>query len=199
MTQSPRRSFLDKVLFLGPLTCPWWFAYTFDNRARPWVHDPKQILGRFVRPGQTVVDIGCGLGFFSLGLAELVGPEGKVISIDLQQQMIDRARRRAERRGLAERIEFRTCRQDSLDYQGSADFVLAFWMVHEVADPDRFLAEIRAILKPGGNLLIAEPKVHVPASRFAATVERVKAAGYEVAEGPSIRFSRSIACKNSDS
>ncbi len=175
-------------------TCPWWFGYTFDNPLRRLIHDPQEILGGFVRPGQTVVDVGCGLGYFTLALAEMVGPEGTVVAIDVQEQMVHRARRRAERRGLAERIDFRTCAHDRLGYSDPADFALAFWMVHEVSDPARLLAEIYSFLEPDACLLIAEPKLHVSVAQFAATSSLAEMSGYEVTEGPFVRLSRSIVC-----
>jgi len=76
-------SLLRRALYLGPHTCPWWFGYTFDNPIRRLFHDPKAILGDYVAPGQTVVDIGCGLGYFSLALARLVGPGGRVIAVEV--------------------------------------------------------------------------------------------------------------------
>lgn len=187
-------SLFRRILFLAPHTCPWWFGYTFDNPLRRLVHDPLTILGRFVGPGQTVVDIGCGLGYFSIALARLVGPTGKVIALDIQSQMIERARHRAERQGLANRIDFRTCTPNQLDVKGPADFVLAFWVVHEVVDPKGLLIEVRLLLQPRGYLLIAEPKGHVSAARFAETVELARLAGYKTSEGPLVRFSRSVVC-----
>lgn len=184
----------ERALFLGPHTCPWWFGYSFDNRLRSLIHDPNVILGEFVRPGQTVVDIGCGLGYFSIGLARLVGPSGRVVAIDLQSKMLQGAQQRAEQAGLADRIEFRPCSPDRLDFNESADFVLAFWMMHEVDDPLAFAGEVRSFLEPGGSFLVVEPKIHVPASRFAATTEMLRSAGFQVFEGPPVRFSRSVVC-----
>jgi len=185
---------LRRVLFLGPHTCPWWFGYTFDNPLRKLFHDPLEILGKFVRPGQIAVDIGCGLGYFSIALARIVGPDGKVIALDVQSQMIQRARRRAERQGLANRIDFRICTPNRLDVTGPVDFVLAFWVIHELIDPQGLLLEIRSFLKPGGQLLIAEPKGHVPAARFTETVKLARLAGYKTSEGPPVRFSRTVVC-----
>jgi ubiquinone/menaquinone biosynthesis C-methylase UbiE len=179
---------------LGPHTCPWWFGYTFDNPLRRIVHNPHAIFGSFVGPRQTVLDIGCGLGYFSIALARIVGPGGKVIALDVQSQMIRRARRRVERKGLANRIDFRVCRPDRLGVTSPVDLVLAFWVVHEVTDPKSLLVEIRSFLQPGGRLLIAEPKGHVSAARFAATVELARLVGYETSEAPPVRFSRSIVC-----
>ncbi len=175
---------LRRALYLGPHTCPWWFGYTFDNPLRKLFHDPLEILGKFVRPGQIAVDIGCGLGYFSIALARIVGPDGKVIALDVQSQMIRRARRRAERQGLANCIDFRICTPNRLDVTGPVDFVLAFWVIHEVIDLQGLLLEIRSFLKPDGQLLIAEPKGHVPADRFAETVKLARLAGYKTSEGP---------------
>lgn len=191
---SGRVSLLRRVLFLGPHTCPWWFAYTFDNPLRRFIHDPVPILGAFVEPGNTVVDIGCGLGYFSLALAKLAGPAGRVVALDVQPQMIERARRRAERQGLANRIEFQVCVPDKLGVTCLVDFALAFWVVHEVGDPENLLSEVRSFLQPHGHLLIAEPKGHVCADRFAATTKLASSVGYAVSEGPPVRFSRSAIC-----
>ena len=187
-------SLLRRALYLGPHTCPWWFGYTFDNPIRRLFHDPNTILGDYVAPGQTVVDIGCGLGYFSLALARLVGPGGKVIAVDIQSQMVQRARRRACRQDLADRIDFRQCDPDRLGVDSPADFVLAFWMIHEVTDPESLLEEVKSILRPHGRFLIVEPKGHVSPDRFEKTVQQALSVGYVVSEGPEIRFSRSVIC-----
>lgn len=188
------KTFLRRILFLGPHTCPWWFGYTFDNPLRRLFHDPVSILGKLAGPGQTVVDIGCGLGYFTIALAKIIGPGGKVIALDVQPQMIHRARRRAERKNLANHIDFHICNPDHLGVDCPVDFVLAFWVVHEVPDIKGLLVEIRSFLRPGGQILIAEPKGHVSASRFAETVELARQVGYKISDGPPVRFSRTVVC-----
>ena len=178
----------------GRHTCPWWFAYTFDNPLRGLVHRPRAIFDGLVSRGDTVVDVGCGLGFFTMALAELVGPDGRVVAVDLQPEMLARARRRAERRDLQDRIEFRPCTADRLGIPVKADFVLAFWMVHEVADRGAFLSEVRSLLQPSGRLLIAEPKGHVPPSLFERITGLARDAGFSVTAGPQVALSRSILC-----
>ena len=192
--ESKSIAFLKKLLFLGPHTCPWWFAYTFDNPLRRFIHEPESIMGKFVSPGDTAVDIGCGLGYFSIALAELVGPTGQVVAFDVQAQMVERAQRRAERQNLANRIHFRVCAPDHIGFDSEADFVLAFWMLHEVLDPEQLLTEIRSFLRPSGHLMITEPRLHVSKSRFSDTIELAKRNGFRVAKGPKIRLSHSIIC-----
>lgn len=181
-------------MFSGLHTCPWWLAYTFDNPLRRLVHDPAALFRGLVARGQTVVDIGCGLGFFSLALADLVGSTGQVVALDVQPETVRRARRRAERRGVADRIDFRVCEPRRLGFTGLADFVLAFWMVHELADPRAFFTEVRSFIQPAGHCFIAEPRGHVSPGRFAATVDLARASGFAVADGPRVRFSRSVVC-----
>ena len=84
--------------------CPWWLAYTFDNPVRKLIHNPRRIFGDHIKEGMTVMDVGCGMGYFSIGMAKLVGAAGKVIAVDLQQKMLDVMHRRARRSGVADRI-----------------------------------------------------------------------------------------------
>lgn len=172
--------------------CPWWLAYTFDNPLRRLFQDPHRILGGFVKEGQTVLDIGCGMGYFSLGLARLVGPTGKVISVDLQQEMLARVQARATQQGLQERIHLHQGRPDSLGLEEPVDFALAFWMVHEVSNRAAFLTEVRDVLKPEARFLVVEPKLHVSASDFQKTVDSARAVGLKPFTEPEVRMSRAI-------
>lgn len=141
----------------------------------------------------TVVDVGCGMGVFSLPLAEMVGPEGRVVAVDLAAKAIEGLRRHARQAGLADRIAGRTCSADDLglaDLAGRVDFVLAFWMAHETPDVGRFMAQTRACMTPGARLLLVEPKVHVPRVAYRAEVEAAQAAGLEPCGTPRVRFSR---------
>ena len=72
---------------MPPHVCPWWGGYFIDNRFRRLLHDPQAILAPHVQPGDSALDFGCGMGFFSIGIARIVGDEGWVIAVDLQQQM----------------------------------------------------------------------------------------------------------------
>jgi len=64
--------------------CPVGQAWSLDNRLRRWLQDPRRILAPHVREGMTALDLGCGPGFFTLDLAWLVGPAGRVIASDLE-------------------------------------------------------------------------------------------------------------------
>ena len=170
--------------------CPWWAGYFIDNRLRRLIHDPTGIVGPYVRPGMAALDVGCGMGFFSLALAALVGPTGCVIAADLQPEMLHVLQRRAARAGLADRIRPHCCSPDRLGVTTPCDFALAFAMLHEVPDAARLLAEIHACLKPAGRLLIAEPRLHVSASAFAHELALAASAGLVLREEPHVRWCR---------
>ena len=175
---------------MAPRVCPWWHAYTFDNIIRRLFHDPAKIFGPYVRPGMTVMDFGCGMGFNAIGLARIVGDKGSVIAVDLQQQMLDVLQRRAERAGVADRIRTHRSEPESIGVHAAVDFVSAFWVVHEVPDIRRLLRQIHSCLRADGKLLVAEPRFHVTAKAFEETIETAADIGLKLYEHRRIRLSR---------
>ncbi len=177
---------------LSQHTCPWWLLFTFDNPLRKWIHDPVKILQPFVHPGDSSLDVGCGMGYFTLALAELTGKDGRVFAADLQPQMLAGLRRRAANAGLLDRIQLIRSTKSGIGIDTKVDFALAFWMVHEVKLTEAFLVELAEHLRPGGKLLIVEPVIHVSAEDFDHTVNLCRKIGLNPVEKPSIRFSRAI-------
>ncbi len=181
--------------------CPVWIGYLLASPLRRWAQDPAKILGPYVRPGMVVLDVGPGMGFFSLPLASLVSPGGRVVCVDLQPGMLAALGRRARKAGITDGLEPRLCTDETLglgDLAGAVDFALAFAVVHEVADPARFLSEIREALKPGALLLIAEPIGHVRKKAFAETGDLARRCGFAVADAPSIRRTHAVLLRRAD-
>jgi ubiquinone/menaquinone biosynthesis C-methylase UbiE len=175
--------------------CPWWIGYLLVSPVRRLFENPEEVLAPHLRSGATALDVGCGMGYFSLPMAELVGPGGRVVCVDLQERMIKSLRRRAARAGVSDRIETRVCSTSSLgirDLEGKVDFALAYAVVHEVPDAAAFLAEIGEVLVPGGRLLIAEPKGHVSGEALEETVAITQKAGLSVIDRPDIKRSRAV-------
>ena len=175
--------------------CPWWLGYLLASPLRRLLQDPDEIVRPYVKEGMSVLDIGCGMGFFSLPLAKLVGETGKVVCVDLQDKMIKGLLKRALKAGLSDRIDARIGRQGSLgvsDIAGKIDFALAFALVHEVPDKERLFAEIYNTMKQTANLLVAEPKGHVSKPDFEKTVSIAQGAGFEVLRDLKIQRSRAV-------
>ena len=82
------------------------------------------------------------------------------------------------------------CKPDSIGIRDPIDFALAFWMVHEVPDRNKFFHEIRLLLKPTGKLMLAEPRIHVTRPMFEDTLKRAEEVGFTVTENPKISMSR---------
>lgn len=175
--------------------CPWWIGYLLASPVRRWLgQDPLQILSPHVREGMTVLEPGPGMGFFTIPLARLVGPRGRVVAVDLQAKMIESLKRRAAKAGVLDRIDARVTSADTMgvdDLAEKVDFTLAFAMVHELPDAGRFFAEVARASKPQALLLLAEPRGHVDRAGFEAELSAATAVRFEVMDRPAIR--RSIA------
>jgi ubiquinone/menaquinone biosynthesis C-methylase UbiE len=172
--------------------CPWWFGYLLLSPIRRLRHDPS-LLAPYLREGMTVLEPGPGMGFFTLELARRVGPTGRVIAVDVQPKMIKGLKRRAATANLAERIDGRVTRPDSMQLDGlnsRIDFVLAFAVVHEMPEAAVFFAEAAATMKPEARMLLAEPRGQVSEAEFNAELQMAKRAGLEVEARPPIRRTR---------
>jgi len=169
--------------------CPWWLAYTFDNPLRRIFHKPEEIFSPYLHEGMTAVDLGCGMGYFSIGMARLVGESGKILSVDVQEKMLDTLMRRAQKAGVAHRITPRLCAEDNITVHEEIDFALAFWMAHETPDEARFFTQVHAALKKSGKLLLAEPKGHVTSDEFKKTVSIAQKMGFTPIDSPVISLS----------
>lgn len=178
-----------------PYICPAEFAGSLDNGLRRLLHKPRKILEPLITEGMTVLDLGCGPGFFTSELARLVGEKGRVIAADLQQGMLDRMIMKFSGSELRKRVTPVLCTADSIGVSEKVDFVLAFWMVHEVPDQERMFREVKLILKPGGKLWIVEPKIHVTKKAFERMLDILEYEGFEITERPAAAISRSILVK----
>ena len=175
--------------------CPVWVGYLLASPVRKLLQNPKKLLSPYIEEGMTALDVGCAMGFFSLPMARMVGPNGKVICVDMQEKMLESLEKRARKAGLSERIETRLCQPDSLglnNLEGRIDFVLASAVVHEVPDASAFFSEIGEAMKPGGTVLVAEPSGRVSEEDFEVTISLAEQHGFRVKDRPQASRSRVV-------
>jgi FkbM family methyltransferase len=177
--------------------CPVERAGSLDNRIRRWVQNPQKILGAYIEEGMTVLDIGCGPGFFSIDMAKMVGESGRVIAADLQEGMLEKLREKIKGTELEGRIRLHKCDEDKTGVSENVDFVLLFYVVHEVPNKKKFFNEIVNILKPNGQIFIIEPPFHVSKTAFEETVREAREAGLTEVERPQVFLSKTAILKKS--
>ena len=172
--------------------CPWWLGYLLASPLRRLMHDPRKILAPFVREGMRVLEPGPGMGFFTIDLARMVGPLGRIVVVDIQPKMLNSLKRRATKAGLVERLDIRVTEPGSMgvaDLSGTIEFVLAFAVVHEMPSSDTFFKEAATTMKPGASMLLVEPAGHVTSELFGAELAAAARFNLKVAERPAIRRS----------
>ncbi len=162
---------------------PWWLGYLLVNPLRKLFQDPVRILSPYIKEGMKAVDIGSGMGYFSIPLAEMVGERGKVISVDIQKKMLNALKNKANRLNLLSRMELTLCNGNSLcidKWNNQIDFILAFYVVHEIPDRRNFFSQIYKVLKNDESIfLFVEPKGHVSIKKFNESILIADEAGFK--------------------
>jgi ubiquinone/menaquinone biosynthesis C-methylase UbiE len=172
--------------------CPVERAGSLDNRVRKWLQNPKKILEPYITEGMIVLDVGCGPGFFSIDMAQMVGNSGRVIASDLQEGMLQKVREKIKGTELEERVTLHKCEENKIGVSEHVDFVLLFYIVHEVPNQEELFAEIGTILKPNGRILMVEPPFRVSKSAFQETVRKARDIGFTDVAGPWVFLSKTV-------
>jgi len=157
-----------------------------DTRLRRFLYHPDRLAQHYVKPGDRVLDFGCGPGFFTREFAKQAGENGQVFSVDLQEEMLKILRGKMETEGLLPRITTHKCQPDSIglpaNLNGTFDAAFTIFVVHEVPDPEKLFLEIADLLKPGGTLFYTEPPFVVSGPEFRDNLALAETAGFERVE-----------------
>jgi ubiquinone/menaquinone biosynthesis C-methylase UbiE len=146
-------------------------AQTMHYLGAPWLvresrereEDCKTMLKALhLKPGQVVCDMGCGNGFYSLKLARLVGPSGKILAVDIQPEMLHLLKQRATEADLANIQLILGTTVDPKLPAGGVDLILCVDVYHEFSNPAEMLSAMRKSLQPGGRLVLAEFRAEDP-------------------------------------
>ena len=170
--------------------CPGWAAPFMASPLRRLFESPEKLLGPWVEPGMTILDVGCATGFFSLPLARMTGDGGRVLCVDVEPRMVRGLVRRARTADLIDRIEPILCGEDDLGlagHEGTVDLAVALHTLHELPDIGRGLEQITAALKPGGRLLVIEPRGHVSDATWHHELEKARQLGLAVVQELDLR------------
>ena len=134
-----------------------------DRPEREQEEHPEIVMDALdLHEGEVVADLGAGSGFFTFRIAKRVGKSGKVLAIDIQDEMIDTIRRRANELAVANVEEVRASETDSHLRGGSVDIVLMVDVYHELAYPYEVMTKVREALKPGGRVVFVEYRQEDP-------------------------------------
>jgi ubiquinone/menaquinone biosynthesis C-methylase UbiE len=177
-------------------TCPIWIGYLLASPLRRLFENPAKLVLPLVQPGHRVLELGPGLGFFTVPVAKAVQANGRVICVDVQAGMLDRLGKRLEKRGLKDRVELRQCSPDDLDLANERELcnlALALHVVHETPSPSATISALSACLKPGGQLLLAEPPGHCSHELWQEEVAAARRAGLARVPHPQLEGKKLLA------
>jgi|GEM_PF-182708 len=163
----------------GP--CPHELSWLVDNPIRR--NAVPRLLDRVgIRSGERVLELGPGLGAFTVEAARRAGPAGRAVAVDIQPSMIAQVEARVRRAGLAN-IETHLASAHSLPLPtASIDRAFLITVLGEIPDPDRALTELHRVLAPDGVLSIGEAFLDPDYPFTAETIRRVEAAGFRLTE-----------------
>jgi ubiquinone/menaquinone biosynthesis C-methylase UbiE len=132
-------------------------------------HTSKLLPPLGIKPGDTVVDLGAGSGYYTFRLAQLVGPKGRVYALDIQPEMLEIIRKRADKDKIANVALVKNTEKELKLPANSVDLILMVDVYHELAYPYEMTAEMVKALKPGGRMVFVEFRLedeNVPIKRL---------------------------------
>ncbi|MCJ7739220.1 MAG: class I SAM-dependent methyltransferase [Anaerolineae bacterium] len=172
---------LLKVMKGHGTPCPSSWSWIVDNPLRRW--DVRHALSRAgIRSGETVLELGPGPGAFTVAAARCVGPEGRLIAVDIQPEMISQVETRVREAGLTHVETHITSAYDLPIEDGTVDRAFLITVLPEIPDPVRGLREVYRVLKPGGVVSITEEFLDPDYPRRETTITWATTAGFDVSE-----------------
>ena len=134
-----------------------------DRPGRDEVQRPEHVLDVLdVHEGQTVADVGCGSGYFTVHLSRRVGPRGRVFATDLQPEMLALLKKKTDAQKITNVVPLLATEDDAKLPKGALDLVLLVDVYHELPKPVLTLAQLREALAPGGRLALVEYRAEDP-------------------------------------
>jgi len=174
--------------------CPVEKAGMLDSFFRRIIQNPKKIVKPYVKEGITAMDLGCGPGFFTIEMAKIIQQSGKVIAVDIQEGMLDLLAAKIKGTQYQDIVTLHRAKSNTLDYQGKVDFILAFYVIHEI-NRNNLFSELKSILNPEGKMLIVEPNFHISKKVYKEMLHILEKEGFEIISKPKIFFSRAVLVK----
>ena len=157
---------------------PYQFAFTLLIPARNIFLSPRQLISRLeLKKDSHVLEVGPGPGYFSTRIAKVL-TEGKLVLADIQQEMLDKARRRIQKKGFSN-VDFYLC--DGVKFQlpdESFDIIFLVTVIGEIENKDTYIKEFFRLLKKGGLLSISELKGDPDKMTITEIKELIKDSGF---------------------
>lgn len=162
---------------------PKWMANVIDNPFRRKIQPPHETALRHgIQPGMQVLEVGPGNGTYTLAAARQIGPEGKLITIDIEPKMIERVNQKIATEKITN-IQARVANVYELPFDDqSFDLIYMIAVINEIPDIPRALAEFHRVLKPSGNLVFSELFMDPDYPRAATLTHKVQAANFHLKE-----------------
>ena len=176
------------------MVCPMKVAGLLDSKFRKLFHNPNKILKPFIKRNISALDIGCGPGVFSIEIAKLMEGTGKVISVDMQEGMLEIIKKKIDGKIYEKNIVLHKCTQNCINVKENIDFLLLFYVVHEVPSKEKLFNEILPLINKDGLIMIVEPGL-IPTKEYNWIINFVKEKGFEEYEKLKIMFSKGIVLK----
>jgi len=160
---------------------PEWMANVIDNPFRRKLQPPDETALRHgIQPGMRVLEVGPGNGTYTLGTACQIGPEGKLVTIDIEPKMIERVNQRISAKGITN-IEARVANVYDLPFDDqSFDLIYMITVINEIPDIPKALAEFHRVLKTSGTLVFSELFLDPDYPRAVTLTRKVQVAGFQL-------------------